>query len=60
MIEEVVTVPTVFVADTVNVYDPAAEGVPESEPFDASVRPGGSDPLARANVIGAVPDAANV
>jgi len=61
VIEAVVSDPAVFDADTVNVKDPDDVGVPDSTPVVLSrVNPAGRDPDATANVIGAVPEAANV
>ncbi len=49
--EPVDTVPLAFVADTVNVNPPAAEGVPDSTPVTPSrARPVGNEPVATANV----------
>jgi hypothetical protein len=48
-------------AFTVNVYDPAVVGVPDSTPLDDNVRPGGNEPpVVSVNVIGVEPDAVNV
>ena len=56
-----VVVPPALVALTVNVEDPAVDGVPDSTPVEPfNDNPAGRDPDATANVIGAVPDAANV
>ena len=49
-----------FAACTVNVYDPAVVGMPDSTPLVLSVSPGGRSPVAFVNAIGVVPDAVNV
>ena len=46
-------------AVTVNVLEPAAEGVPLRRPAAVRVRPAGSEPLATLNVGAGEPEAAN-
>ena len=52
--------PASFVALTVMLNVPSALGVPEIIPFVARVKPGGNGPLARLQIMGAVPEAARV
>jgi hypothetical protein len=53
-------VPAEFCAWTVKEYVPVELGVPLITPVEESERPGGSEPLVTAHVIGAVPDAVRV